>query len=220
MNALTNKFRQIKKLPDWIFWFPAVLMKLCFKLLYRFEIIDPNHLSEDPKRIIGITWHNRLIFICTAFPRRLRVNAAAVISASRDGQYLADFLKFFEVATVRGSSSRKGANAMLGAIRHIEEGHTVIMTPDGPRGPKYMLKTGPVAVASKTGGIVVPFVINASRYWQLKSWDGFQIPKPFAKLTLVIGDAISVPPGLTEAQLEPYRKQAEEALRALTVDRQ
>jgi len=218
MGRLKERFRQIKKLPDWIFWFPATFMKLFFKLFYRLELIDPNRLCDDPRRIIAITWHNRLMFICTSFPRRLRINSAAVISASRDGQYLADFLKFFEVAAIRGSSSRRGANAMLSAIRHIEENHTVIFTPDGPRGPKYVIKSGPVAVASKTGGRVVPFVINASRYWQLKSWDGFQIPKPFAKLTLIIGDPISVPAGLSEEELEPYRKQAEDALLAITAD--
>ena len=218
MSKMKEQFRKIKKLPDWVFWFPAVMMKVWFKLFYRLEMIDPNHLSDDPHRIIGITWHNRLMFICTAFPNRLLVYAAAVISASRDGQYLADFLKFFHVATIRGSSSRKGANAVLGAIRHLEEGHTVIVTPDGPRGPRYVMKSGPLAMASKTGGRVVPFAINASRYWQLKSWDGFQIPKPFAKLTLIIGDPISVPPGLSEAELEPYRKQAEDALRAITRD--
>ena len=107
---------------------------------------------------------------------------------------------------------------MLGAIRDIEENRNVVFTPDGPRGPKYVIKNGPIAVASKTGGILVPFVINASRCWSLKSWDAFQLPKPFSKLTMVIGKPIHVPPDLSEVEMESYRKTAEEALLAITCD--
>ena len=218
MSSFKQKFRQIKKLPTWIFWFPAILMKLSFKLLFRFEMQDPYHVCDNPHKIVGITWHNRLMFVCPAFPRRIRKNTSAVVSASRDGQYLADFMSFFKISALRGSSSRKGANAMLGAIRDIEENRNVVFTPDGPRGPKYVIKNGPIAVASKTGGILVPFVINASRCWSLKSWDAFQLPKPFSKLTMVIGKPIHVPPDLSEEEMESYRKTAEEALLAITCD--
>ncbi|MBE6378966.1 MAG: DUF374 domain-containing protein [Lentisphaerae bacterium] len=218
MSSLKHKFRQIKKLPLWIYWFPATLMKLSFKLLYRFELIDPHNLASDPHSLVCITWHNRLLFICMSFSKQAMRNTSAVISASRDGQYLADFMKFFGVEALRGSSSRKGANAMLGAIREIESGRNVVFTPDGPRGPKYEIKSGPVAVASKTGAMLVPFVLNSSRCWKLRSWDEFQIPKPFSKLTMVVGKPIAVPPDLDAEGLEKYRLLAEDALKEITCD--
>ena len=218
MGSLKHKFRQIKKLPVWIYWFPATLMKLSFKLLYRFELVDPYNLTKDPQKLVCITWHNRLLFICMAFPKHAMHNTSAVISASRDGQYLADFMKFFGVEALRGSSSRKGANAMLGAIHQIESGRNVVFTPDGPRGPKYQIKNGPVAVASKTGALLVPFVLNSSRCWKLKSWDEFQIPKPFSKLKMVVGKPIEIPSDLNGEDLEKYRLIAENSLKELTCD--
>ena len=94
----------------------------------------------------------------------------------------------------------------------------MIITPDGPRGPKYRIKSGPVLLASKTGGRLVPFTINASKCWQLKSWDNFQIPKPGAKLVMRIGTPISVPPTLTDEEVEAFRLRTEQAMREITVD--
>ena len=220
MNTLKKKIRQVKKLPTWLFCFPAVLMKIIFRLFYRFKLVDPHNLCQNPRQIIGITWHNRLMFICPAFPKKIMRNTSAVISASRDGQYLADFLSFFGANALRGSSSRKGANALLGAIHAIESGRNVVFTPDGPRGPKYQIKNGPIATAAKTGAVIVPFVLNSSRCWKLKSWDEFQIPKPFSTLTMIIGDPISIPADADAETLEKYRKAAEDALLSITVDPQ
>ncbi|MBE6356860.1 MAG: DUF374 domain-containing protein [Lentisphaerae bacterium] len=216
--SFKQKFRQLKKLPTWIYWFPATLMKLSFRFLYRYELIDPLNLAQDPSKIIAITWHNRLMFICMAFPKQAMYKTSAVISASRDGQYLSDFMKFFHVKALRGSSSKKGANALLGAIREIESGRNVVFTPDGPRGPKYVIKNGPVVVASKTGGAVVPIVLNASKCWSLKSWDNFQIPKPFSTLQMIVGEPIYVPADADENTIEFFRKKAEQALLSITVD--
>ena len=142
----------------------------------------------------------------------------AVISASRDGQYIADFAAQFGVQSVRGSSSRGGAAAQLGAVQACREKKNVVFTPDGPRGPKYEIKRGPIQLASKMGKKIVPVLINASSCWQLKSWDGFQIPKPFSTLTIVIGDPVEVPPDLDAEGIETYRKRVEEAVLAITCD--
>lgn len=216
--SFKQRFRKIKKFPTWIYFFPALLMRAVFKLCYRFELADPMHLCDDPRKLVGLIWHNRLLFLPMAFPYRLRKTGFAMVSSSRDGQYLTDFLSHFSVRTLRGSSSRKGANALLGAIHAIESGNNVIITPDGPRGPKYRIKSGPVLLASKTGGRLVPFTINASKCWQLKSWDNFQIPKPGAKLVMRIGTPISVPPTLTDEEVEAFRLRTEQAMREITVD--
>lgn len=216
--SLKQRWRNIKKLPGWIYFFPAVLLRLLLKTFYRVKLADPYNLCDDPRRLVCMAWHNRLLFLPALFPARLRKRCFAVVSASRDGQYLSDFLKYFSVRTLRGSSRRGGANALLGAINAIQKDSVVFFTPDGPRGPIYKIKKGPVMLASKTQSKIVPLAINASKCWHLKSWDKFQIPKPGATLTLIIGEPMDIPPDLTPEELENMRIKAEKALLDITCD--
>jgi hypothetical protein len=107
-------------------------------------------------------------------------------------------------------------NAQLEAVRALKSNCNVSFTPDGPRGPRYHLSRGPIHLASLHKTSVIPVAVNASRYWECRSWDRFQIPKPFCKLTLVIGKPIAIPPDLTAEQLEFYRKKAEDALNEIS----
>ena len=218
MSTLKKKFREIKKLPDWIYFLPAMLSKVILRCFFRFELIDKHDAVRNARGVIGLTWHNRLLFFAPATPKPIRKRTVAVVSASRDGQYIADFLKQLDIGTLRGSSSRRGANALLGAIHAINEKKNVAFTPDGPRGPKYVLKPGPIMLASKSGAPIMPVSLNASRYWEIKSWDGFQIPKPGAKITMIIGELIQIPPDLDAEGIEKWRKIVEDALNAITVD--
>ena len=163
-----QKFRQVKKLPDWIFLFPALFLKF-YKLFMFCRIEDPQNLLAVGRTFATITWHNRLLFFPIMFPRRIRKHTCAVISASRDGQYIADLIKWFGLKAVRGSSSRKGANALAGAFRQIQQQNNVSFTPDGPRGPKYSVGKGAVYLAGQTGTRLLPIAVNYSRYWELKS---------------------------------------------------
>ena len=209
-------FRKIKKFPDWIYWLPARVI-MCWRKCMRFEIIDPNGLLEQYRRdttrvcIINI-WHNRLLMLPPIFELPLRRRTVAVISASRDGQYIADFAAQFGVKSVRGSSTRQGVRVLHDAIKTIKGGCMVIFTPDGPRGPRYHMSKGPIHIASKLGIPVVALGINYSAYWAVKSWDGFRIPKPWAKITLVIGNEVHVPPDLSADDLEHWRQVAEDEL--------
>lgn len=220
MGVLKKKFRSVKKLPDWIYVLPALLIKFLVRVLYRVRVEDPNGYLPHERGNVVVAWHNRLLFFPAVFPCATRKNTVAVVSASRDGQYIVDLIKQFGLGSLRGSSSRGGANAQLAAIRALrEENKNVVFTPDGPRGPKYHLKAGPVHLASITGKPLVPVSINASRYWQVKSWDNFQIAKPFSTLTLVIGHKMHIPGDLDAEGLENFRRQAEERLLEITVDR-
>ncbi|MBQ9502527.1 MAG: lysophospholipid acyltransferase family protein [Lentisphaeria bacterium] len=218
MGYLKQKFRSVKKLPDWIFWVLAAVYRVIFRCFYRFEVVDPMGYRSTGRGMIGLAWHNRLLFFPVLFPAETRRHTTAVISASRDGQYIADFAAQFGLESLRGSSTRGGAAAQLGAVQAIRAGKNVIFTPDGPRGPRYVIKRGPVQLAGITGAKIVPLAINASSCWSLHSWDGFQIPKPFSKLTLVIGEGIDVPPGLDDAGIELWRRKVEAALLAITQD--
>ena len=219
MGWFKNKFRQIKKFPRWIYWLPARLLQLMCHTLYRIRIEDPGNLRFTAGGFIGLAWHNRLLFFPSIIPAVARKRTAAVVSASRDGQYIADLISMYGIRSIRGSSSRRGTNALLESVRLMkDEGLNVVFTPDGPRGPRYQMKPGPVMLASLTGAPVCPLSINASKYWRVKSWDGFQIPKPGATLTLVFGKLISVPAGIEGEELEKWRLEVEAAMNAITVD--
>ena len=209
-------FREIKKFPDWLYWFPAKFM-LCWRKLMPVTIVDPNGLLEEyrhaPQRVCIVNiWHNRLLMLPPLFELPLRKRTVAVISASRDGQYIADFAAQFGAKSIRGSSTRQGVKVLHDAIKTIQEGCMVVFTPDGPRGPRYHMSKGPIHIASQLGIPVVALGINYSAYWGVKSWDGFRIPKPWAKLTLIIGKELHIPANLTADELEYWRKEAEDEL--------
>jgi lysophospholipid acyltransferase (LPLAT)-like uncharacterized protein len=217
--SLTYRFRQIKKLPGWLYAPPALMIK-SLRHLMRTETIDPcDHMSLKTQPLITVTWHNRLLFFAAMFPKHIRTRTVAVISASRDGQYIADLIEQFGIHATRGSSSKKGTQALHGAFKAIADGLSVSFTPDGPRGPKYTMGRGPIYLASQTGRPIVPVAINYSDYWELGSWDRFQIPKPWAKITLEIGEAIDIPPKLSEDDLARWGETVREKLLAITRDK-
>ncbi len=183
----------------------------------RTKIDDPNGcMNPETYPYITITWHNRLMFFPVMFPKYARKKTAALISASRDGQYIADIVKVCGIQSVRGSSSRRGASALKASLECLQNKCNLSMTPDGPRGPRYKMSKGPVIMASKTGFPVLPLSVNYSSYWELKSWDRFQIPKPWGKITLVMADPINIPPDLSDEEIENWRKVLEEKLNAIS----
>ena len=218
MSTFKERFRQIKKLPTWIFFFPFIILKGSCLLFFRRRIVDPMNMIENARGCVTVTWHTRLLYFPAIFPKKARTRTVAVVSASRDGQYVSDLIGFFGIKAMRGSSKKRGANALLGATRALKDGYHVSFTPDGPRGPKYTMSRGPIHLASTQGAKLVPITINASRYWSIRSWDNFQIPKPFSTLTLVIGEPLEIPPNLDEAGLEEWRLKAQQALLAITED--
>ena len=218
MKNIINNFRQIKKWPSWWYFFLYFALKFNCLLLMRRRIIDPNNLIKTAKGCVTVTWHNRLLYFPAIFPRSVCKRTVAVVSASRDGQYVSDLISFFGIKSMRGSSMKRGANALRGAIRALNDGYNVSFTPDGPRGPKYTMSRGPIHLASTQGAKLIPVSLNFSRYWAFNSWDNFQIPKPFSTITLILGDPIDIPPNLDEAGLEEWRLKAEQALMAITED--
>ncbi len=218
--SLKQRFRNMKKLPDWLFILPAALLKT-LRALMRTEVHDPYERLDFKKLpVVTVTWHNRLLFFPAMFPWNVRRTTVAVISSSRDGQYIADLIKQFDIKSTRGSSSKKGSQALHGAFKALlTEGKSVSFTPDGPRGPKYTMGRGPIHLASETGYPVLPISVNYSDYWELKSWDRFQIPKPWAKITLEIGAAISIPKDLSEEELAKWSLHVREKLMEITKDK-
>jgi lysophospholipid acyltransferase (LPLAT)-like uncharacterized protein len=216
LKYLKKKFRNIKKLPNFLFIIPVSAVKLS-KLCMRTELVDPfKCIDPDKFPFITVTWHNRLLFFPVMFTRPIREKTVAMVSASRDGQYVTDICRLFGIKSVRGSSSKKGFIAFNDALKFLKDRCNISITPDGPRGPRYKMSRGPIVLASKTGYPVLPVSINYSAYWEIRSWDRFQIPKPWAKVSLVLGEPIKIPDNISDADIEKWRKTAEDALNAIS----
>lgn len=167
-------------------------------------------LYEARRPHVFLLWHEVLLPLLWQHRRQ---SIAIVVSEARDGQYLADFAASLGYRAVRGSSTRGGARALLGAVRELQSGYAVAFTPDGPRGPRRELKPGVVAAAQRGGGIVVPLHAEADRAWRLDSWDRLMIPKPGARVRIVYGRPFEVAPG--DAGLAAGLVDAEARLREL-----
>jgi lysophospholipid acyltransferase (LPLAT)-like uncharacterized protein len=220
MKKFKKSFRDIKKLPTWFFFPIAFALKFSKMFLMRTSIVDPHHsLDVENIPVITVTWHNRLLYFPALLPKKYRVRTYALISPSRDGQYVSDLVHHFGVGSVRGSSSKKGARALKEAEKVINNKFNLSVTPDGPRGPKYKMSQGPIILASKTGRPILPISINASRYWEVKSWDKFQIAKPGAKIEAVFGDLIKIPPELSAEEIERWKLLVEDKLLKITCEK-
>jgi lysophospholipid acyltransferase (LPLAT)-like uncharacterized protein len=201
----------------WLIAFGFHLLQLWARTL-RFEIDDRAGVVGKPAKenYVGALWHNRLLM----FPFVLRRffsnrHGAALISASRDGGLLADAIRRFEFDVVRGSSSRLGASAILQLTNILASGGDVVITPDGPRGPAYELGPGIIFLAQKTGAAVLPVNMEYSSCWRVKSWDRFIIPRPFAKVRVLIGQPHHVRSTSTPEAFEAERLRLQDAMMSL-----
>ena len=205
-------------------WLIAVgfrLLQLWVRTL-RYEIDDRAGVIGKPvdQNYIGALWHNRLLifpFVLRRFFSNRR--GAALISASRDGDLLADAIARFGFDVVRGSSSRLGASAILQLTNVLASGRDVVITPDGPRGPAYELGPGIIFLAQKSGAAVLPVNMEYSSCWRLKSWDRFVLPRPFAKIRVIIGQRHRVRSTNTVDDFEAERLRLQDAMMALVEQR-
>ena len=197
----------------------ALLATVRFRLRTPSEFLAPG----APVPVIFCLWHNRLAMCIKALdnyrrPHNSGAGMAALVSASKDGAFLSDILDWFGVQAVRGSSSRRGPQALLELTTWAERGHDLTITPDGPRGPCYQVQDGIMSLAQVTGLPIVPVALNLNWKWSLKSWDRFQIPLPFARCEVSIGRTIRVPRETTDARREELRQQLEAELRSISKD--
>jgi lysophospholipid acyltransferase (LPLAT)-like uncharacterized protein len=186
---------------------------------------DESGLFGSPKAepVIFCVWHNRLalsMVIYRRHPQRLQPSRrlAALVSASKDGALLARILENFGVQPVRGSSSRRGPQALLELTSWAERGYDLAITPDGPRGPRYIVQEGVVALAQLTGLPVVPVTYRAAWKVRAKSWDAFQIPLPLGRCEVVFGQPLRIGRDAPEAQREGFRQEIENQLKAASKD--
>jgi lysophospholipid acyltransferase (LPLAT)-like uncharacterized protein len=170
--------------------------------------------SRDGRLPIYTFWHNR-VFLATYFWRRRRI--VVMTSRSFDGEYIARFIQRFGYGAARGSSTRGATGAVVEMVRLMRAGCPTAFTIDGPKGPRYVAKMGAVLLAKKTGNPILPFTITAKEFWEArKSWDGFQVPKPFSRARVDIAAPIYVPADADEAELKAKRDELQRALEEIT----
>ena len=157
-------------------------------------------------------WHGRILTATYFFRRR---GIVVITSENFDGEWIAGIIERFGYGTSRGSTSRGARKALLQLTRDVAAGKPAGFTIDGPRGPARVAQPGAVWLAKATGHPVLPFHLEADRFWTLKSWDRTQIPKPFATVALAVGEPFEVPRDADGAGIEMARRTLEDRLRAL-----
>jgi lysophospholipid acyltransferase (LPLAT)-like uncharacterized protein len=141
---------------------------------------------EARQPVVIALWHGQMLPLLW---QHRREGVAVLISEHRDGEIIARVAVALGYRTVRGSTFRGADRALVGLVRELKAGHDVAVTPDGPRGPAREFAPGALVAAQRAGAPVIAIGMAATRAWRLRSWDGFMIPKPFARVTIAYASA-------------------------------
>lgn len=172
---------------------------------WRYAVRDEQNLRAvraGPAPFIFSIWHGQLLPLLWHHRGQ---GVHILVSEHKDGELIARFAESIGYGTIRGSSSRGAASALLGLVRALREGSEVGITPDGPRGPACSYAPGAAVAASKAGALILPMAAQCDRAWHLKSWDRFTIPKPFARVTVAYGAPVRLPDDARAAAAETAR---------------
>ena len=196
-------------------WFSSLVIHLIGSTL-RMTVEDRGSILDQPEHppVIIAFWHNRTALMAFFYERYCRGRTALTfISRSRDGQFMTDVAARFGIKAVRGSSSRHGTSAMLGAIRAASDQHVdLVITPDGPRGPRYQIQPGLIRLAQATQRPIVAVTYQLKWKRELTSWDRFHVPLPFSTCRLITGEPIFVPENASDGELAAISARVTEAL--------
>lgn len=164
------------------------------------------------KSVVASCWHYSIIFI---FFFLRKYDATIMVSASRDGEYIARLAEHLGFGTVRGSKNNRGVEALKSMMRIVKSGTSCAVVADGSQGPAREAQPGALLLASKSGVPISPLVWSASSYFAIRSWDRTVIPKPFSTIHFYFGEPIYLPSRLKSDELEQHRKELEDILNTL-----
>jgi lysophospholipid acyltransferase (LPLAT)-like uncharacterized protein len=188
--AMSDESRPSRRVA-WIVRLGTVLVRL-LGLTWRVRVSHDHDLRRfraAKQPIVFMLWHGELLPLLY---QHRGEGIVVMISEHADGEIIARIAENLGFGTVRGSTSRGAARALLGAARAVKEGHDLAVTPDGPRGPAKSIAPGSAVVAQRTGAPVIGCAVAATRAWRLKSWDSFLIPKPFSVVRFAYSDETRV----------------------------
>lgn len=198
-----------------------LIQSLAATLRFRLPPGSEGFGRQGSERLIFAIWHNRLALSLIIYNRFIRRRdptrrMAAIVSASRDGGLLAHVLELFGVRPIRGSTSRRGPQALRELTTCAERGLDLAITPDGPRGPVYTVQDGAIALGQLTGLPILPVSCVLKPRLELRSWDRFQIPLPGSTCQIRLGELVRVPRATTEEERNHLRLELEKTLRKLS----
>jgi lysophospholipid acyltransferase (LPLAT)-like uncharacterized protein len=170
-------------------------------------------LSESKRPLIAAFWHGRLA-LAAGVRREKPVHV--MISRHADGEIIARIARAFNKPSVRGSTTRGGKQAFRELAELVKRGQDAAVTPDGPKGPRYVCQPGIVALAKIAKAPILPMSCSANRNRRIRSWDRFMVPLPFSKIVIAFAAPIEIPENCGEDELERKRVQLEETLIRLT----
>ena len=182
-----------------------VLLRV-LRFTWRVRVSDPPGVMDVARDqpFILCAWHNRIIYALFATLDVIRPKTgrkvAAMVSASSDGAFAVEIMRAFGIVPIRGSTSRRGRQALLELSRQARAGLHLAITPDGPRGPCHEIQEGILSLSQVTGLPIVPLGCEAGRKVRFKSWDRFQLPWPLTRCDFVFGEPMAVPRRVTGAE--------------------
>lgn len=183
---------------------------------WRFRYVDAHYVDEARRLapcLIFAFWHGRMLPLSYAYRNR---SVHVLASEHRDGELMGRTIRRLGFGHVRGSSTRGGARAIRELVSKLEEGYDLGITVDGPKGPRYTVKPGPLEISKLSGSPVVPVTAASSSRWVASSWDAFEVPKPFSPVLVRFGPPVLVPGDADEDLLEAKRVELERTLREIT----
>ncbi|MBU0482582.1 MAG: lysophospholipid acyltransferase family protein [Proteobacteria bacterium] len=213
MPVMKNIFDRLALvlIPTLFKWLTRILFLTCRMNDPSWRVIEEFEAAGKP--YIAAFWHYSIVFVVQRGHGR---SILAMVSASKDGEYIARMVESMGFITARGSSNRRGVAALKEMVRIVGEKRiSSTLIADGSQGPPRIAQAGSILLASKTGVPIIPIAAAADRYIAFKSWDRTVLPKPFSRIEFLCGEPIEVPPGIRSEQLEEYRLRLEESLNAL-----
>ena len=188
----------------------------------RAEVAAP--VIGNGKGLIALTWHSRFLMLNSAWKKQWQL-PHVLISLSRDGALVAYTTRFLGLETIRGSSRKigsgkaKGGSAAMRQMRSaLDSGACIVITPDGPRGPRQRLGDGPLRLAKMSGAPILPCTFAVRNRIQFKSWDRFVLPLPFGRGKIIWGSPVSVPADADDRKIETLRDQIEAEMNIFLID--
>ena len=200
----------LRIIPGIVFWVMRLWFSSCRVIVHNEENCSP--VRDKERNAIAAFWHYSIFYVLY---HMRHYSGTAMVSASRDGEYLARVVEKFGFSTVRGSKNTKSVEGLMALLRAVRKGSNVAIVADGSQGPAQIVQAGCIYLAARSGVPILPMVYAASSYFTINSWDRTILPKPFCRIDFHYGEPLLVPAKANPEEIEQYRLLLEQRLDAL-----